>query len=248
MSWTTIQSCCFDYTINRLHLEAHQVTEIFGTYDKATASYRERAITGYITTIFAKVFNEPQKYRLGFDVAASGQGDLASIYVDQKTPGGLRLAALFTCRTDDWHFLKRVLWTFHDHLTALKAAGDETGLGRQICWETKVQYPGVFTPVNFKGNKHKMGLSLMNQLQVAEKQFPKDQPDVAQDYFGLRKIWSSGQWVFSESRNMLNPDSHCDIAWSGALSSAADEASAPAFTFTPRPAGRRTRNKERSVQ
>jgi len=248
VSWPTILSCCFDYQIARLHLEAHQVTEIFGTYEKETAPARERLITIYIQQIFGKVFADPQRYRLGFDVAASGQGDLASIYVDRKMGDDFRLAALFTCRTDDWHFLKRVLWTFHENLSALKAAGDETGLGRQICWETKVQFPGIFTPVNFRGNKHKMGLSLMNQLQVAEKQFPRDQPDIAQDYFGLRKIWSAGQWVFSESRNMLNTASHCDIAWSGALASSADEGSAPAFTFPPRPTGKRSRQPERSWQ
>ena len=61
-----------------------------------------------------------------------------------------------------------------------------------------------------------------NQLSVAEKIFPRSEPDVAQDYFSLRKIYSGKRWVFTEGRNLLNAASHCDIAWAGALASQAD--------------------------
>ena len=50
----------------------------------------------------------------------------------------------------------------------------------------------------------------------------RDSADITQDFFALRKVWQGGKWVFSESRNTLNPASHCDIAWGGALSSHAD--------------------------
>ena len=65
-------------------------------------------------------------------------------------------------------------------------------------------------------------VKLMNQLAVAEKQFPKDQPDIAADYFAMRKIFSGKRWAFTEGRNMLNPASHCDIAWAGGLATKAD--------------------------
>ena len=45
----------------------------------------------------------------------------------------------------------------------------------------------------------------------------RSQQDIAADYFALRKEHSGTRWVFSEGRNMLNPASHCDIAWAGAL-------------------------------
>jgi len=38
------------------------------------------------------------------------------------------------------------------------------------------------------------------------------------DYFALRKAYQGARCVFSESPNPLNPASHCDIAWAGALS------------------------------
>ena len=221
--WQSILNCSQDYKIERLHLEGHQVKDIFGNFTKAGKLERERKITDFIQGAFPKVLENPGKNRLGFDVAASGQGDLCSIYDDHKIGDQLKQQSLFTCRTDDWHFIKTVLRTFMDKLSAVKAAGDETGLGRQICWEMMKEYPGVFEGVNFRGNKHDMGFTLMNQLSEASKVFPgKGYEDIRQDFYALRKIFAGGRWIFSESRNTLNPASHCDIAWAGALSSHAD--------------------------
>lgn len=227
--WAQIENCRQDYAIERLHLEANQVAELFGVFRPESQTAREVKIAQFIRAAFPKLFSTTATYRLGFDVAASGQGDLASIYVDQKESGRLKLKGLLTCRTDDWNFLKTALWTFHRALPALQAAGDETGLGRQICWETTAQFPGIFTGVNFASEKHDMGFALMNQLAVAEKVFPKGEPDIAQDYFGLRKIYQGKRWVFTEVRNLLNAASHCDIAWSGALSSKADSTGGGGF-------------------
>ncbi len=155
--------------------------------------------------------------RLGFDVAASGQGDLAAIYIDEAKGDELSLRALFTCRTEDWHFLKTVLFCFLRKLRPLRAAGDESGLGKQICWEAASHHGGVFSKVNFSGKKHDLGFALMNQLSTSHKRFPRDQQDIAADYFALRKTYTGTKWVFSEGRNSLNQASHCDIAWAGAL-------------------------------
>jgi phage FluMu gp28-like protein len=220
--WSQIQLCQQDYQIPRVHLEAAQIIEAFGAFTPATQPSRELRIANYIASEFSALIKTPAQYRLGFDVAASGEGDLAAIYIDRKEASRLKLAGLFTCRTDDWNFLQTVLWTFHRRLPALKSAGDETGLGRQICWETARFFPGIFTPVNFASVKHDLGFALMNQLSVAEKIFPKSEPDVAQDFFSLRKIFVGKTWKFTEGRNLLNPASHCDIAWAGALSTKAD--------------------------
>ncbi len=226
--WSQIELCQQDYSIPRLHLEWAQIAETFGPFTPGSQATRERRIADVIQSTFQPLFTTPAQYRLGFDVAASGEGDLACIYIDKKEPPRLRLAGLFTCRTDDWHFLKTVLWTFHRRLTGLRSAGDETGLGRQICWETAQTFPGQFTPVNFASEKSNLGFTLMNQLSVAEKIFPRDEPDVAQDYFSLRKLFVGKTWKFTEGRNLLNPASHGDLAWAGALAShAAATSSAP---------------------
>jgi phage FluMu gp28-like protein len=224
--WAQMELCQQDYTIPRVHLEAHQITEAFGDFNPMQQLSREARIANFVESSFLTLIRTPAQYRLGFDVAASGEGDLASIYVDKKESPRLKLAGLFTCRTNDWNFLQTVLWTLHRRLPALRSAGDETGLGRQICWETAKYFSGVFTAVNFASEKHDMGFALMNQLSVAEKIFPKTEPDIAADYFAMRKIFSGKKWKFTEGRNLLNAASHCDIAWSGGLATRADQSQA----------------------
>jgi hypothetical protein len=92
-----------------------------------------------------------------------------------------------------------------------------SGLGRQICWEAAQQFSSRFLSMNFSSKKHDLGFSLMNQLSVAEKCFPGSEADIAADYFALRKVYTGTKWIFTESCNTLNPLSHCDIAWAGAL-------------------------------
>jgi hypothetical protein len=76
-----------------------------------------------------------------------------------------------------------------------------------------------FTPVNSAAKKSDLGIMLMNQLTNGEKRFPKDPPDIAADFFALRKHFNGTKWTFSEGKNPYNTASHCDIAWAGALAS-----------------------------
>jgi hypothetical protein len=103
--------------------------------------------------------------------------------------------------------------------TMQRAAGDETGLGRQICWEAAKQYGSRFLSVNFASAKHDLGFALMNQLSIAQKRFPRSEQDIAAQPFALRKVHTGARCTFTECRNRLNPASHCDIAWAGALAS-----------------------------
>ncbi len=223
VEWSAIERCRQEYQIERVHLEAEQVCQKFGEFAPYAAQERESKISKFIRSSFSTLLgasDTPRSdatLRLGFDVAASGQGDLATIYIDEARGDELSLRALFTCRTEDWHFLKTVLFYFLENLDNLQAAGDETGLGRQICWEAAGQFGSRFLAVNFASKKHDLGFAIMNQLSVAEKRFPNRQQDIAADYFALRKTHTGTKWVFSEGRNTSNPASHCDIAWAGAL-------------------------------
>ncbi|HMC27619.1 MAG TPA: hypothetical protein VKM56_07470, partial [Verrucomicrobiae bacterium] len=136
--------------------------------------------------------------------------------------GPADLVALFTCRTQDWHFIKTVLYTFMLRTYHVEGCGDETGLGRQICWEASQRFAGLFSGINFASEKHDIGFMLMNQLAVAEKRFPRSHQDIASDFFALRKHYTGSRWLFTEALNPLNPASHCDIAWAGGLASRAN--------------------------
>jgi phage FluMu gp28-like protein len=212
-----IESCRYNYDIIRLHLEHNQVLDQFGQFNPATEENRRYDIEQMIHRRFLKLFQTKSTWRLGFDVAASGQGDLAVIYIDEVQGSELWLRALFTCRTEDWHFLSTVLFKFLSELRYVQAAGDASGLGRQICWDAASHFGSRFIPVNFGSKKPDLGFALMQQLSTAQKRFPRGEQDIASDFFALRKHFQSTRWVFSEGTNNLNLASHCDIAWAGAL-------------------------------
>lgn len=229
VSWSQIGQCRRDYAIERLHFENKQMLDTFGPFVDANPAPRRNLIAEFIRGAFQRLFAGSKHRRLGFDVAASGQGDLCVIYVEEKEEHRGKLEALFTCRTDDWDFIETVLWTFMG-MGGIKGCGDETGLGKQVCWRTAQKF-SAFRGVNFSREKHDMGHALMNQLAMAEKVIPTSEDDVAQDFFSLRKNFAGGRWIFSEGRNNLNPASHCDMAWAGALASRADaNAGEGAFT------------------
>jgi phage FluMu gp28-like protein len=230
VEWSAIERCRYDYEIVRVHFEHSEIIDQFGEFSPGRASSREQDIQDFIHKRFLPLFQQKETangyrssrtFRLGFDVAASGQGDLAAIYIDEHEGEELWLRGLFTCRTEDWHFLQTVLFQFMRELPSLRAAGDCSGLGKQICWEAERHFGSRFTPVNFASKKQDMGFALMNQLSVARKRFPKSHQDIAADYFALRKTFQGTRWVFTEGRNSSNPDSHCDIAWAGALATEA---------------------------
>lgn len=249
--WEAIARCQSDYTeYERLHLEAKQVTDLVGEFRPEQQFHRETRIAALLQQAFPALVGRVARHSLGFDVAASGEGDLASIYIDQLTDGQQVMRGLFTCRTDDWHFLETVLFWFLRRVTAVKAAGDETGLGRQICWAAAKRFPGVFEAVNFASKKSDMGFALMNQLTMAEKRFPRAEKDIAADYYAIRKSYSGKKWIFTSGKNAYNPVSHGDIAWAGALSTeAAAQATPPTMPIAFSHAGHRMRAKrERSAQ
>jgi phage FluMu gp28-like protein len=221
VEYSAIEQCRYDYEIVRLHLEQDQILQQFGPFRPDRQDDREHEIKQFICRKFTSIFQSSATYRLGFDVAASGQGDLAVIYIDERQGSELWLRALFSCRTEDWNFLYTVLSCFLREIKRLKAAGDQSGLGRQICWDASQYFRGRFTPVNFSAKKHDLGFALMNQLATVQKRFPRSEQDIAADYFALRKAYQGGRWVFSEGPNSLNPASHCDIAWAGGLATEA---------------------------
>jgi phage FluMu gp28-like protein len=224
VEWSAIEKCRYDYEILRVHLEQAQIIEKFGEFHPQSERNREDDIEHFIDSQFRPLYQphprtkkEYRKFRLGFDVAASGHGDLASIYIDEADADTLELVALFTCRTEDWHFIKTVLHRFMSRLRTVYAAGDANGLGSQICWEARGRFHSRFDAVTFSSEKHNLGFALMNQLATAQKRFPRDHQDIAADFFALRKSFQRNRWVFSESKNPLNAASHCDIAWAAAL-------------------------------
>lgn len=217
--WWQIDLCRADYAIERLHLEANQIEELFGrpSASDAEMKLREERIGNFLAASFPQLIAERKRHQLGYDVAASGEGDLACVYVDaieQQIPW---LRGLLTWRTEDWSFHGAATRFFMSKLTSVRGAGDETGLGRQTCWELATKFPNQFLPVNFASEKHDMFASTMNRIAGVEKRFPRDQEDIAQDFFAFQKILVNRKWTFVAGKNPLNEASHGDIATGGTL-------------------------------
>mgnify|MGYP001600720509 CR=1 FL=1 len=215
--WPTLELCKIDAPGERAHLEHAQLIEFFGAFDKTREGERWSRIESWLQQTFPVLFSTPGRHGLGYDVAASGQGDLSSVYVDRESAGQSHLKGLLTFRTEDWDFHQCAMRYFMRKIAGLTAAGDETGLGRQICWTMANEFKGQFLPVNFKTSKQDMLATTMTRLASVEKRFPRDWQDVAYDYFAVKKITVGNRFVFTEGANMFNPNSHCDIAYSGAL-------------------------------
>ncbi|MDR1279336.1 MAG: hypothetical protein LBK99_00750 [Opitutaceae bacterium] len=218
--WSNIELCRVEVEAERVHLEATQIKDLFGEFRPETKIARDARIHEFLTGAFPRLLASTARHSLGYDVAASGQGDLAAIYVDRIEAAVSTAAGLLTFRTDDWDFHDVVTRWFMDRVVAVRGAGDKTGLGAKICWELEKHYLGRFTGVNFASSKSDLGFALMNRLATAEKRWSSDKEwdDVATDYFALRKTFVGKKWVFTAGTNQLNQASHCDIGWAGALS------------------------------
>jgi len=231
--------------IVRDHLDNEKVHALFGFATdcptKAQIDARKAKIRRYLRDTFAPLLAKPAHYRLGFDVAASGLGDLGSFWLSTKEGGKLKQAALLTTRTEDWHFIGEALAFFMEDLPAIKGCGDGTGLGREITWKASAKYSGRFDGVRFsRESKSEMGSRLMLQLssgefEISNKGFQGVNSDIGMDIFSLQKTTANNNLVFTATQNPLNAASHCDMAWSAALCAHADatlEGSGEAFSVS----------------
>lgn len=217
--WAVIERCR-DQFIYRHHLSDAKIKELFGLPD-TSGEYRMKKMREWMLMQYAPLIGK-EKMRVGFDVAASGKGDLGSFWIDASVNSRLEQRGLLTTQTEDWDFLTTALMWFME-LPDARGCGDKTGLGRQITWTAEQRTGGRFTGVPFtRATKSAMGSRLMNQLTAGDCRIAQGHDDVAYDIYAVQKSVQNGTLVFSETQNPLNPSSHCDMAWSKALAAEAD--------------------------
>lgn len=229
--WSVIENIATQ-PIVRLHVVDEMIRSRFSRASdcRTDAAIAERMdkMKLWLGETFGPLVAKPEHYRLGYDVAASGQGDLGSMWIAAKVGGRLQQRGLLTTQTEDWHFHNAAMSYFMEGLSAAKGCGDRTGLGREITWKAEQKYSGRFEGVTFsRESKGEMGARLMNMMQSGEFEIaatgPKQEDaDIAMDIFSLQKHTAGNGLSFVEAENPLNAASHCDIAWSAALSAHAD--------------------------
>lgn len=210
-----------DQVITREHVSDAWIKSEFGPAD-VNRERRVMLMRQWLTAKFGGALSKPAHYRVGFDVAASGKGDLASFWIDQKINERYEQRALLTCQTEDWHFLKTALYYYLD-VPGMKGAGDATGIGKQITWEATQDYSGRFIGVPFSlSSKSRMGTRLMTQLQSGDRRLATGHDDVAMDIYSVQKETRGSQITFTTTTNPLNAASHGDMFCSAMLTSEID--------------------------
>jgi len=234
VSWSVIEANKANIQIERAHLESEQVLALFGPYYSDGKEARAKKIIAWLKSTFSNTLGTTARYRCGFDIAASGQGDLACIWIESLEGELGVLRALFTCRTEDWDFLKTVVRYFIKNLSDCRMCGDETGLGRDICWTMQADFPQSFEGVNFGREKSDMGVALMTALTEHGMRIPKEEShqDIGADLYAITKSISGSKITFHEGKNPFNPSSHCDIAYSAMLARRSRKLSGGPFSFS----------------
>ena len=229
--WSVMESRR-DQVITREHVSDEWIKKEFGRADEG----RERRVMlmrQWLTSRFGGVLSKPAHYRVGFDVAASGKGDLASFWIDLKNGDRYEQRALLTSQTEDWHFLKTALYYFLD-VPGMKGAGDATGIGKQITWEASQDYSGRFIGVPFTASsKSRMGTRIMTQLQSGDRSIATGNDDVAMDLYSVQKTTQGSQITFTTTTNPLNAASHGDMFCSAMLTSEIDMDGGADFGWSP---------------
>ncbi len=216
VSWTKIELCGRAYNdYERVHVEKKQINDIFGEYVDEYAIPRRN----HIGSCSAAFFPNTVPGRRGIRSASMSPPAARAIWPASTSTGmsprcsGSPRSSLAAPTTGTSS--ARSFTGFCATPRPYKAWGTRRGSAKTSAGTRPRNSPRHFTSVNFKGEKHNMGFALMNQLDIAEKQWPAKEKDIAADYFALRKFFHGGSWKFSEGTNALNKASHCDIAWGG---------------------------------
>lgn len=230
VAWEVLKACESDRVkLERAHLSQSDIETLFGNAESADRGSRRRSVEHWLDAQFPSLLSTrgratSRRYRLGFDVAASRKGDLASVWIDEKLASGVaRHVALLTFRTEDWDIMQWCLEILMAKIPGeVVGRGDETGLGRQICWNLAKLHHGRFEGVNFSSKKSDIGAALMARLAARQSELSAAHPDVTQDIYSIRKGVKGDRVFFFETKNELLTESHADIGWSAALASYAD--------------------------
>lgn len=183
------------------------------------------------------------RLEIGWDVARSRH--LSSVWCNYVLPNmSKQLAALVVMRNCGFSMQRHVIRTVMDHPIGMPAVGcgDKTGLGMESNEKLEGVYADRWFGVTFSTKtKSELGSALKTAFDDGDQAIPPvDGPYkfVATDIYAIQHEETGGQdndrrLRLAETPNPLLEESHCDIAYSGALARLAGrtQASAPGITI-----------------
>jgi len=210
VSWKYLELAKADYEVIRLDVDSPEVYN---------PNYQN---------VFATL-PRGKTYMLGWDIARTGH--LSPIWVNSLEGDVYWLRLVLSMHKMDFDFMRKCVWQGMD--CGMLGAGDATGLGMESCEQTAKRYPGMFAQVNFASSKGALGSTLMQTYQDVRQRIPaKGCDDIIHDIHAIQKEERNGKLILHETKNPVEKRSHCDIAYSNALSlHAGKEASDVGFDF-----------------
>lgn len=207
IKWDQMAAAREDYELLRSH---------FATEDAPRVKAVAEAILEAIGT---------NRAALGYDVARTR--DLAVVWVNRREGKAWRLAAMVTMRGVKFGTQRELVRLLMRGAGSLCGAGDATGAGMQVCEELQEEFgKSRFIGINFSAQKPDLGTRMQRAFEDGRQLLPAAtaHDDVARDIMGIRQeSLATGRIRFYETRNPLNKDSHCDMAWACALALAAGD-------------------------
>lgn len=202
-----------DYEMLRLHLVG----------DAGINDVTDPSCARYLAVDFWRdALDARKRHAVGWDIARSG--DLTSIFINRQENGDYELALLLTMKGCKYETQRQLMLALFGAHGLVVGCGDKTGPGQSDCEAVETQYPERFHGINFSASKLALGTTMRSVFEQRRQRLPIRHPEVAADLAGIRNAATiGGRLTFTESRNDLLPDSHCDIGWSCALAQFAGE-------------------------
>ncbi len=179
--------------------------------------------SGWGAGFFGRLAKIEGRAELGWDVAR--RGDLSSLWVNASREGRPRQLRYLVLMQDCTFALQReIICEAMDAAPTNVGAGDATGLGMDSNETLATRYPGRWLEHTFTSvGKREIGSILKTAFDDQTQTIPPvDPPDnehklIATDIYAVQRELGEGLLKLIESPNALEPDSHCDIAYSGGL-------------------------------
>jgi phage FluMu gp28-like protein len=175
---------------------------------------------GWDAGFFRREMFNGGRLEVGWDVARTGH--LSALWANlamRNRPTHLR--SLVIMHNTSFALMRAVVCSAMDACPGSVGCGDSTGLGMESNETLAFKYRERWEGINFGGGRKKelasgLATAFGDHTQTIP---PMDSPYkfIATDIYAIQKDDTGGTLKLDEADNALMPESHCDIAWSGAL-------------------------------
>ncbi|MEO0586052.1 MAG: hypothetical protein AAF078_00270 [Planctomycetota bacterium] len=181
---------------------------------------------GWRSNFFESIAPESGRLEIGWDVAR--KGDISALWVNtasSRAADTRRLRALVLMRRVSFELQRQIVSSAMRSPVVAVGCGDATGLGMDSNETLSNRFGSRWEGVSFSARtKSDLASKLLTTFDAGEQAIPPvDGPHkfIATDLYALQREEVGGQadkrLRLIESDNPLLPDSHCDVAYAGAL-------------------------------